>query len=59
MQNDALTNARETVEKAMREHREIMDATQEMYHHLFIQSLTVQKHIRTAVAQLQDIEPPE
>ena len=44
---------------ALRELCEVMDDTQSMYHHLFVQTLHIKKAMRTAMRQLQQSDEPE
>ena len=47
------------VSMALRELCEVMDHTQSMYHHLFVQTLHIKKAMRTAMSQLQQPDETE
>ena len=58
MENKALHNAREVLKSTLLDLRDTKDDTQEMYHNLFVQSLSVQKSLRDIIKDLTDAEQP-
>ena len=48
------SSAYNTLHTTLEEFSELMDETQTMYHHLFVQSLFIKDSLRTALKQLQE-----
>jgi len=56
MENKALHNACEVLKSTLLDLRDSMDDTQEMYHNLFVQSLSVPKSLRNTLEYLYKAE---
>ena len=56
MQNASLTEACKALNIVTRELREVMDDTQQMYHHLFVQTLDIHNSLQSILRKLKDAE---
>ena len=56
MQNQALALARQSLEATMRDLKNNMDDTQSMYHELFVNILSIQRHLQDTLQYLYNAE---
>ena len=57
MPEDPISRAYKRLHGAIKDLREIMDETEEMYHNLFVQTLHVQKNLQSALCKLIEAAP--
>ena len=56
MERAALDHVYKTLNTTKRRLNDLMDETQDVYHHLLLETVDVQRTIRTAIKQLEDAE---
>jgi len=56
MPNEALTDAYKSLNIITKELRLVMDDTQQMYHHLFVQTLDIHNQMQIILRKLKDAE---
>ena len=56
MPNESLVRATKSLNVVIRELRETMDDTQQMYHNLFVRMLDTHNRLQTILAKLKDAE---
>ena len=57
MQEEPISRAYKRLKIAIREQRELMDETQELYHDMFVRTLHLQKDLQSVLGKLVEAMP--